>query len=133
MQEQTPFKVLFGCGIKTATAVANEVFTPKVGTVRDPESKSAATQREIFVQKVKNLRPRHIVVWRLGDRLRFLQTIAVPAPDVTSKQLESVKVKLLKRNGVPVEQGGKNGENAETHGDTSAPPSSRSGNTSFLG
>lgn len=100
-QEQTPFKILFGCGEKTARAVAREIFTPKL---RSKEAGSAAEQREAFVQQVKNLQPRQIICWRLGDKVRCLKTINVPNPQVSQEQLEEVKIRLLERNGVAIQK-----------------------------
>lgn len=100
-QEQTPLKILFGCGEETARAVAKEIFTPKM---RDKDAGSITVQREGLVQRIKNLLPRQIIIWRLGDTLRYLQTINVPNPQVSQEQLEKVKVQLLHKNGVPILQ-----------------------------
>jgi hypothetical protein len=98
-QEQTPFKILFGCGGQTARSIAEEIFTPLLG---NKESKSNTQQREQLVQRLKNLQPRHIVVWRLGDKLRLLKTTAVPNPKVNQAQLAEVKVELLQLRGIVI-------------------------------
>ena len=98
-QEQTPFKILFGCGEKTARAVSREIFTPKLNS---KDAGSVAGQREAFVQQVKNLRPRQIMYWRLGDKVRCLKTINIPNPQVSQEQVEEVKVRLLKQHGVAI-------------------------------
>ena len=124
IQEQTPFKMLFGCGIKTAEAVAKEVFTPKTG---GKQSGNASAQREAFVQRVKNLRPREIVAWRLGEKLRYLKTLKVATPQVSGKQLDTIKVKLLLRLATPTIK------DEKPNRSTDIPPPYMSSDTSFLG
>lgn len=96
-QEQTPFKILFGCGEETARAVAKEIFAPRL---RDKAEGSIAVQREAFVQQVKNLQPRQIILWRLGDKLRCLKTIDIPHSHENQRQLEEVKIRLLRQVGI---------------------------------
>ncbi|MEZ4667587.1 MAG: DUF87 domain-containing protein [Anaerolineae bacterium] len=93
-QEQTPFKILFGCGGETARSIAKEISTPRLG---NKELESTTQQREQFVQQLKNLQPRHIVVWRLGDKPRFLKTLVVPVPTLKADLLEDLKSELLER------------------------------------
>lgn len=88
---------MFGCGEETARAVAKEIFVPRL---RDKAEGSIAVQREAFVQQVKNLQPRQIIVCRLGDKLRCLKTIDVPNLKVNQEQLENVKIRLLEQSGI---------------------------------
>lgn len=98
-QEQTPMKVLFGCGAETARVIAKEVFTPKVG---DQDAGSVTRQREEFIQQLKNLRPRQVLICQQGQPIRCLRTLTVPNPQVRPEQLEEVKIRLLKTAGVSV-------------------------------
>lgn len=123
-QEQTPFKILFSCGEKTARAVAREIFTPKLGS---KDAGSVSGQREAFVQQVKNLQPRQIIYWRLGDKPRYLKTIDIPNPQVSQEEVEEVKIRLLARNGVAIR------EQTVGHRSSDGPPYLQNDQMSFLG
>ena len=96
--ENAQLRVVFGVGRGTAQAVGAEMFRA------DLDAKpTLAEQWEAFYQRAQGLGQRQILV-QLPEQggIKSLRTHAVPEAEITAKELEALKRKLLRHWGRPV-------------------------------
>jgi hypothetical protein len=111
--DQAQLKVVFGSGTKTARVIAEELFEADPARVKHPAGhekahplfESLMEQKELFVQRIRQLRNRQtLLLPPESDQPLSLRTLTVPNPEVTPQQLEEVKLWLLNSVGKRVLQ-----------------------------
>src|SRR5690606_28631068 len=96
--EHAQLRVVFGVGRGTAQAVGAEMFRAELDA-----KPTLAQQWEAFYQRAQGLGQRQILV-QLPEQgqIKSLRTHAVREARITTRQLEALKRRLLKRWGRPV-------------------------------